>query len=222
MKTFKMILLAAAAAVPGTAALVAPAHAQAVAVADPDAAVLNTKAMTAARQAISTQYKTTIDQAEARRVAISTELQPLVTAFEAAQKAPNANQQALQTQYTAIQTKQNAGNQELQRITAPVQRAQAYAIEQVSAKLNDAVQAVVTRRGVTMLVNPQAVMFATPAANITADVTTELDRLVPSVGTTPPANWQPGQQGAAAPAAGTPARPAATTPPATGKKPAGR
>jgi hypothetical protein len=65
-----------------------------------------------------------------------------------------------------------------------------------------------------MLVRPDAVLFANPTADVTAAITTELDRLVPTVGITPPANWQPGQQqqgaapAATAPAATTPARPA--------------
>ena len=49
-------------------------------------------------------------------------------------------------------------------------------------------------------------------ADITAAITTELDRLVPTVNSTPPANWQPGQQGAAPAGAG--ARPAAGSRPA--------
>jgi Skp family chaperone for outer membrane proteins len=211
MKTINMLLLAAVAAIPAT-----PAMAQAVAVADPEGAVVNTKAMTAARQQITTTYKAQLDQAEARRKAIATELQPLYTAFDAARKAPGANEASLRTQAQAIQTRQQSAEQELARITAPAQRAQAYAIEQVSAKLNDAVSAVVQRKGVTMLINPQAVMFAQQTANITPDITTELDRLVPTVSTTPPANWQPGQQqaaaGAAPAAAGATPAPAAATP----------
>lgn len=221
MNSFKTLLIAAAAAVPGTVALVAPAQAQSVAVANPDAAVARSKAWTAAQQQITTQYKSTIDQAEARRTAITAELQPLVTAFEAAQRAPNANEAALRTQAQTIQTKQNAANQELGRLTQPVQRAQAYAIEQISAQLNAAVTAVTQRKNIQLLVRPDAALFAQPAADVTADVTTELDRLVPTVSITPPANWQPGgqqQQGAAAaPAA---AAPAATTAPARPAKPA--
>ena len=96
----------------------------------------------------------------------------------------------------------------IQRITLPAQRAQAYAIEQISAKLPDAVQAVVRARNVSMLVRPDAVLFAAPTADVTSAITTELDRLVPTVSVTPPANWQPGQQ-QGAPAAAAPAAPAA-------------
>jgi Skp family chaperone for outer membrane proteins len=216
MKTFKMMMLAAAAAVPGTVALVAPAAAQVggVAVADPNAAVAGSNAWKAAAAQIQTTYKAQIDSAEARRRAIATELQPLYTKFEADQRA-NVAEATLRTQATAIQAKETAGNQEIGRLTAPAQRAQAYAIEQIQVQLQAAIQAAVTRKNVQLLVRPDAAMFAAPASNITADITTELNRLVPSVNANPPANWQPGQQGqqaggapaAAAPAATTPARP---------------
>lgn len=205
-----------AAALVGTA-LVAPAQAQVggIAVANPEGAVANSRAWTTARSQIETTYKTQLDQASARRDAISRELQPLITAFNTARAAPNATAASLQSQAQAIQTREQAGQAELTRLTAPAQRAQAYAIEQISARLQEAVQAVVRARNVSLLLRPDAALFSQPAADITPQITTELDRLVPSVGITPPANWQPGQQGqagaAAAPAAGT-AAPAAATP----------
>ncbi len=208
--TIKTLLLAAALIAPATVATTAGA--QTIAVANPEGAVGNSKAWAAARTQIETTYKAQLDQANARREAVGRELQPLVTAFNTARAAPNANQAALQTQAQAIQTREQAAQAELSRLTAPAQRAQAYAIEQISNRLPEAVQAVVRARNVTMLVRPDAVLFANPTADVTAAITTELDRLVPTVGVTPPANWQPGQQqqGAApsAPAATTPARPA--------------
>ena len=203
MTTFKTLLLAAALAAP--AAIVstsATAQVGGVAVADPEAAVANSKAWATARTQIQTTYKAQIDQANARRQAISTELQPLVDAYQKAAAAPGATEASLRSQATAIQTKEQAGNAELQRLTAPASRAQAYALEQISAKLPDAVSAAVRAKNVSLLLRPNAALFAQPAADITAAITAELDRTVPTVGITPPANWQPGQQQqGAAPAA---------------------
>lgn len=211
--TLKTILLAAALVAAPTAAF---AQAGGVAVANPEGAVAGSRAWATARTQIETTYKPQLDQAQARRDAIGRELQPLVTAFNTARAAPNANQAALQTQAQQIQTREQAGQAELSRLTAPASRAQAYAIEQISAKLPDAVQAVVRARNINLLLRPDAALFSQPAADVTAAITTELDRLVPTVSTTPPANWQPGQQqqggaagAGAAPAAGT--RPAATS-----------
>ena len=210
MTRFKTLLLAAALVAPVAAPVAA--QAQTVAVANPEQAIGASRAGAAARTQIETTYKAQLDQAEARRQAVGKELQPLVTAFNTARAAPNANQASLQQQATTIQTREQAAQAEIQRITLPAQRAQAYAIEQISAKLPDAVQAVVRARNVSMLVRPDAVLFAGPTADVTSAITTELDRLVPTVSVTPPANWQPGQQqqgaAAAAPAAAPAARPA--------------
>lgn len=204
MTKFKLMLLAATIAAPGAlAAGGATAQVSGIAVANPEQAVANSKAWTAARAQIQTTYKTQLDQANTRRTAIQAELQPLVTAYQTAARAPGASEASLRPQAQAIQTKQQAAQQELGRLTQPAQRAESYAIEQISGKLNDAVQAAVRARNVTLLLRPEAALFAQPAADITPAITTELDKLVPSVGITPPANWQPGGQGqqAAAPAA---------------------
>jgi len=210
MTRFKTLLLAAALVAPVAAPVAA--QAQTVAVANPEQAIGASRAWATARTQIETTYKAQLDQAQARRDAIGREIQPLVTAFNTARAAPNANQASLQQQATTIQTREQAAQAEIQRITLPAQRAQAYAIEQISAKLPDAVQAVVRARNVSMLVRPDAVLFAGPTADVTSAITTELDRLVPTVSVTPPANWQPGQQqgasAAAAPAAAPAARPA--------------
>lgn len=197
--TKPLYLLAAVAAL---AAAPAGAQTAGIAVANPEAAVAQTKAWTTARGQIETQYKTQLDQANARRQAAQTELQPLVTAYQTAARAPNANEAALRPQLQAIQTREQAAQTEIARLTQPAQRAQAYALEQISGQLRTAVNNAVARKKVTLLLRPDAALYAQPASDITADITQELDRLVPTVSIAPPANWQPGQQqGAAAGAA---------------------
>lgn len=204
MTTFKMLLLAAALVAPAAmTATAADAQVSGIAVADAQGAIANSKAWNAARAQIETTYKAQLDQAETRRQAVARELQPLVTAFQAAQRAPGASEASLRPQAQAIQTRENAANQELARLTQPAQRAQQYAIEQIQAKLSDAVTAAVRAKNVSLLLRPEAALFAQPTADITAAITTELDRLVPTVSTAVPANWQPnqnGQQQGAAPA----------------------
>lgn len=218
MTKFKHILLAAALIAPGTiAATTATAQVSGVAIADPEAAVANSKAWAAARTQIQTTYKAQIDQANTRRQALTTELQPLVAAYQKAAAAPGATEASLRTQAQAIQTREQSANAELQRLTAPASRAQAYALEQISAKLPDAVTAAVRAKNVSLLIRPNAALFAQPTADITGAITTELDRLVPSVGITPPANWQPGQQGQQGDAPAAAPAPAANTRAPTGR-----
>lgn len=214
MTRFKMLLTAAALASPiAVVATAADAQAGGVAVANVEAAVANSKAMTTARQQIQATYKTQIDQANTRRTALEAELRPLADAYQKAAAAPGATEASLRPQAQAIQTRQQAANNELGRLLQPAQRATLYAEEQVAAKLNDAVQAAVRARGVTLLLRPEAAMLAQPAADITPAITAELDRSVPTVSIAAPAGWQPGQRTATAPAA---------APAQTPRKPQGR
>ena len=220
MKTIKTMLLAAALVAPGLfAASGATAQVGGIAVADPEAAIAASKAWTAAKAQIQTTYKAQLDQATSRRQAIAAELQPLVTAYQTAARAPGATEASLRPQAQAIQTKEQAANAELARLTQPANRAQSYAIEQISAKLPDAVNAAVRAKSVNVLLRPNAALFVQPTADITSAITAELDRAVPTVSITPPAGWQPGQQGQGAAAA-----PAAAAPAAAGsaRKPSGR
>jgi Skp family chaperone for outer membrane proteins len=214
MIRFNNLMLAAALAAPAIVA-VAPAHAQisGIGVVDPDAAVNNCRAWKAASQLLTTTYKPQLDQAEARERAVAAELQPLITAYETARRAANPNQAALRTQAESIQQKQAAWQQELTTLTTPFARARAYALEQLQGQLRPAIDAAAKRKNASLVLLPNTVAFMQPAADLTADVTTELDRLIPTVSITPPANWQPGGQGqqqgapqAAAPAPAAPAR----------------
>lgn len=208
--TYKNLMLAAALAAP--VAIAAPAQAQVagIAIADAEGAIQRSRAFQTAVQQIQTQYKTQLDQANTRRQALQTELQPLVTAYQNATRAPNATQASVAPAAQALQTRERAAQQELARLTEPAQRAQAYVVEQIARQLNPAVQNAVKSRNVQLLLTPQAALFAQPAADLTPAITAELDRLVPSVGITPPAGWQPGQQQAGT-AAPTPTPPAPAT-----------
>jgi Skp family chaperone for outer membrane proteins len=216
MTNISKFLLAAAVAVPGLIAATAPAAAQSVAVLDPDAAIGNSNAWKTAAQSIQTTYKAQIDQAQTRQTALGNELKPLITPIDTnkdgqlsqaeLQAAQSSNPNALR----ALQTKEQSAQQELQRLLLPVNRAKAYALEQISNHEDEAVSNVVKQRRITVLLRPEATFVADPSADVTGAVTAELDRLITApVSVTPPANWQPGQQqqqaapaAAPAPAAG--------------------
>jgi Skp family chaperone for outer membrane proteins len=221
MKTaFKAIMLATAALGTGIA-IPTIASAQAVggvAVADLDKAVADSAAYAGAVAQIKSTYAAPIAAVEARSKVLQGELQALVTAFQAAQKAPNANQAALQTQYGNIQAKQQAAQAELQRMSTPFDRARAYAVEQITAKLSGAAKTVMTARNVGVVVPPQATVLFAPTADVTAAITAELNKSVPVVSIAVPATWQPGGAAPAAAPAGTPAAtPRPTTPAPTGR-----
>jgi Skp family chaperone for outer membrane proteins len=208
MTNMKTLLAAVALSAPALTLGAGAAHAQVagIAVADPEAAVGNTQAWATAKQQIETTYKAQLDQATARRNALATELKPLYDAFQKARSAPNPNQASLQQQAQTIQQKEEAGKQELARLQQPAARAQAYALEQISSHLQQAIQTVVQQKNVSLLLRPESAFFAQPSVDITSAITAELNRVVPSVSISPPANWQPGQQQQAAQPAAQPAQ----------------
>lgn len=223
MNTNTKMLLAAILVAPAAMLGATSASAQTVAVADPQAAITNTKAFTNAVNQIKTTYKAQLDQSAARRAAVQKEIEPLALALDAdkngqvSQQELEAAQAAKRPEIAAIQQKQAAVQQEIGRLEAPAARAQQYAAEQVAQKYDAALQSVVAKRNVQIIVRPEAVMFAQPTTDLTPVITAELDTLVPSVGITPPANWQPGQAGGAgaAPAGPAPAAPAPAKKPTT-------
>jgi Skp family chaperone for outer membrane proteins len=216
MTMFSKFMLAAAVAVPGLVAAAAPASAQSVAVLDPEAAIGNTNAWKTAAQTIQTTYKTQIAQVQARQQQLGTELQTVLKPFDTnndgklSQEEMQAAAASQPAQWKAAQAKEQSVQAELQRLSQPISRARAYAIEQISNQEDTAVQNVVKQRHIQVLLRPDATFVADPSADVTQAVTTELDRLITApVSVTPPANWQPGQQqqGAAPAAAPTQAQP---------------
>ena len=207
MITTKTLLLAALVA--PTALAATAAQAQQVAVADLQAAMSNTKAAQAAVTQIRTANAAAITQIQARQQAAQTELQPLVAKFQADQRA-NVAPATLQSEATAIQTRENAARADIQRLSAPIDLAQSYVVDQIQPKLQQAVQTAMAQKNATVLLKPDAAYVTLPAADLTAAITAQLDTLVPSVNATPPAGYQPGQA-----AGGTGTAPAASRPAAT-------
>lgn len=214
MTTLSKLLLAGAIAVPTMIAVTAPAAAQSVAVLDPNAAVENSNAWKTATQTIQTTYKTQISQAQARQTALAAEIKTAAAALDTNHdnQISAAEAKANPNGVQALQTKEQSAKQELQRLSEPFNRAQGYALEQISGHEDEAVTNVVKQRRVQVLLRPEAAIYADPATDLTGAVTAELDRLITApVSVTPPANWQPGQQQQqAAPAAAQPAAKPAT------------
>jgi Skp family chaperone for outer membrane proteins len=189
-KIIKTILAAAIVAAPAMVA--GGAHAQVaggIASADPLIAIAKTKALGAGFNQINTSYAAYYTQMDAKSneiVALQKQLdtnkdnQLSEAEIEAAQKAKNP---AIAT----IQAKQA----ELNKLQEPIVLAQYFVIEGVTAQYDAALQTVVTAKKLSMVLSPEAIIYSTPAGNITQDVTGALDARVPSVAVTPPANWRP-------------------------------
>ena len=202
-----------------------------IGVADLQAAVASTNAYRAEVQKRQIDYKPVYDAAQARLTQLETQLKPMADQFNADRTAKKPDS-VLQAEYSAIQQAQAQAEAEIKQILVPAQTSDEYVIEQITEKLPQAVQNVMGRRGLTLLLNPDAVILSAPAYDVSAALVGELNVLVPSAQINPPPGWQPrrqreqqAQQQQPRPAAGTAPvvpRPATTPPKPAGPQPEGR
>jgi Skp family chaperone for outer membrane proteins len=180
-----------AAAAPAAAAPAATAGVNGIAVANLDAVIYNSVAFKKAQVDSEAQYKAQIDAAKAKEASLNAQLRPLVEKFQKDRAAPGANQAALQTQVQQLQQMQEQGKAEIEKILEPVRLSNAYVLEQISDKRTAAVQAAMSKAGVTLLLNPEAILAATNAYNLNQQILNELNASLPTVGVVPPAGWVP-------------------------------
>jgi Skp family chaperone for outer membrane proteins len=165
-----------------------------IGVANSQAVVFSSNAYKAAVQQLQVTYKPQFDQFKARKAALRAQLAPLVDKFKADRAAAKPDNALLQSEYTQIQQIQQTGQQELEQIIEPVNLGRQYAVETISEKLEPAVQAAMTKRRVTIVLDAQSVIKADQVYNLNQDILDQLNLIIPSVGVTPPAGWLPREQ----------------------------
>ena len=180
----------AAVSIASAAIMAVPAAAQVegkIATVNAPLAIINTNAFKTAYQQIGTTYKPQIDTIQARSTERQTLLQQLDTngdkqLDEAEQQAAQGTQQA--TRLAAIE-------QEVGQLSGQVDMARVYAIEQILAQYGPSLQQVAQQLQVQMVVTPDAILYAPPAASITQQVSAALNAKVPSVQIVPPQGYNP-------------------------------
>ncbi|WP_394726935.1 OmpH family outer membrane protein [Altererythrobacter sp. GH1-8] len=188
MKLVTKTLAAASLAAMSVAAMPAAAQVDGrMATVNAPLAVINTDALKTAYEQINTTYKTQID----RMQTLNTESQTLLKQLD-----KNNDGQLDEAEQTAAQnstqaTRLQAIEQEMGPLNNQVEAARLYAVEQIMAQYGASLEQVVTQQNIKMVVSPDAVIYAPPEANITAQVTTALNAKVPSVAIVPPQGWQP-------------------------------
>lgn len=186
----------AAVSIASTAIMAVPAAAQVegkIATVNAPLAIINTNAFKTAYQQIGTTYKPQIDTIQARSTERQTLLQQLDTngdkqLDEAEQQAAQGTQQA--TRLAAIE-------QEVGQLSGQVDMARVYAVQQILRQYGPSLQEVAQRLQVQMVVTPDAILYAPPAASITQQVSAALNTKVPSVQIVPPQGFQPSRNAVA-------------------------
>ncbi len=188
MKLISKTLAAASIATAAIAAVPAAAQVEGkIATVNAPLAIINTTAFKTAYEQIGTTYKPQIDTIQARGQERQTLLQQLDTngdrqLDEAEQTAAQGTQQA--TRIAAIE-------QEVGQLSGQVDLARVYAVDQILAQYGASVQQVAQQLQVQMIVTPDAVIYAPPAASITQQVSAALNTKVPAVQIVPPQGYQP-------------------------------
>lgn len=176
-----------------SSALSAPALAQvaSIATANPIIAIARAKAFQAANQQIETTYKSSFDQ-------IDQKMQQRQSVL--AQLDKNNDKQVDDSELKAAKAAKSPALKqldtlegEIQKLQVPALTAQLFALESLMQRYDAAQTKVITDKHVGLLVRPDSVIYQAPTADITDAITAELDRSVPTVSTTAPANWQPRQ-----------------------------
>lgn len=200
-------------------------------VANLDAVIVNSNAYQVAQQQRPVTYKATVDAYNVRAQQLDAQLKVMIDKFNAdrAAKKPDA---LLQQQYGAIQQFEAQAKEELQRIRMPISLSEAYVIEQIAEKLDQAVQNAMSKRGITILLGPDAVIARTNAYELSPTIIAELNVLIPAANLVPPQGWVPraareqqaaqGQAQQPRPSAVTPAAPKPAAPRPVGPQPEGR
>ena len=182
------------AALLSAAAVAAPASAQVsgIATSDTSVAIARSKALGTAYQQIGTQYAAVAQQMQAKRLEINNLNAQLDT-----NKDKELTQAELDVAIKAkspVLTQIDAKQKEINTLQDPIILAQLYSVEQIALKYEAAQQAVITAKRINVILAPDAFVWAPESVDVTAAITAELDKAVPSVPITPPAGWRPSRQ----------------------------
>lgn len=184
---FKSSIAAVVLAVAATGAVSAPASAQVagIATSSPEAVILQSQARINAYNAISTANTSQIQQISALRTELNTLSQGLDTNSDRNVTQAEADAQpALWQQY---ETKEK----QIEQLSGPIVLAQYYVIEQLLERYNEAQGQVIKAKNIQIMLTPEAFQYAGDNVDVTADILTALNGLVPAVTTTPPSSYQP-------------------------------
>jgi Skp family chaperone for outer membrane proteins len=180
------LLSATAIAVPATAQV------SGIATAETSVAIARTKALGTAYQQIGTQYAAVVQQMQTKRQEINNINVQLDT-----NKDKELTQAELDVAIKAknpLLTQLDAKQKEINTLQEPIILAQLYAVEQVALKYEAAQQAVIAAKKISVILAPDAFVWAPEAVDVTPAITAELDKAIPAAVITPPAGYRPSRQ----------------------------
>ncbi|NCP18250.1 MAG: OmpH family outer membrane protein [Erythrobacter sp.] len=188
MKLAKTTLALATAIGATLAAVPAAAQVNGVAISNPEAVIFNSQARLDAYKQINETYQSQIQQVTTLRQELNTLQQSLDSNSDGQVTEAEANAQP--NVITQIRQKE----QQIGQAYQPIARAQAYAIEQLLADYANASRQVIQQKQIQFLLTPDVIQYAPDSADVTGDIVAALDQRMPTVSSTPPAEWRPAQE----------------------------
>lgn len=175
------------------AAVAVPAHAQVegkIGTLDQPGVFVATEALQKANEQIRTQYAQQIELIRTR----SQEQQTLLVKYDKNSDKDIDDAELAALKKTPDNAKYEALEKELVTLGNQVDGAGMFAIEQIALQYGSALDDVVKKEQIKLIIDPKSLLFLQPEADITAKVVTALNARVPAVGVIPPAGWRPTQQ----------------------------
>ena len=147
------------------------------------------------------QLQTMLNSLQQRAQQLGQPIQTEGASIEAAVRALAGKQPdaALQQRIKNLQTQQNTANQEIQNREQTLRSTQQHVLQQINARLNPAINQVMTARGANLAVDENDTLAHAAALDVTDDVIAALNQTLTSISVTPmpagTAQQQPQPQG---------------------------
>ncbi|MEO1730083.1 MAG: OmpH family outer membrane protein [Pseudomonadota bacterium] len=149
--------------------------------------LLRVQSLRTALQQVSQTYAAQLQTLQTKQ----TELSGLLTPYDTNSNGTIDQEETASLQAAAnfqqIQTIRN----EIAGLENQITAGQVYAVEQVLAQYQSALNEVSAAQQIVMVVDPASLQYVAAGADISEAVATSLNTKVPAVGNVPPAGWQP-------------------------------
>ncbi len=181
------------------AAFVAPTMASAqvagIAEADPTVAIFRSKGLSDGYQKIDAAFASNTQQIMQKRKEMND-----INAQLDTNKDKNLTQAELDAAVKAnnpLLKQLEAKENEIAQLQQPSTLASLFVVESILQQYNKAQDAVIKAKKINFIFTPDSFVYSPPAADVTPAIAAELDKLIPTVNITPPANWRAQQETAA-------------------------
>lgn len=156
-----------------------------IATADPAVVIAGAKARDAGYRQINETYSAQIAQIRQMEGDLNTIKQQL---------DKNGDKQVDQQEYDSnpnLVQQMEAKQKQLSQTSEPIALAQYYVVEQLINDYNNARDQVVSKKKISIILQPDAIQYAPDEIDVTADLIQAVDSRLPTVSTAVPQGWQP-------------------------------